>query len=105
MMYKAEANVNDAGTTPITQSELDKYKAGTALGYQSFDWNKFILDDNSNAPQNSININFQGASDKVNYYVSGSNIYQASNLGKEFNFQRSNIQSNINVKLATGLRR
>jgi TonB-linked SusC/RagA family outer membrane protein len=103
MMYKAEANVNDAGTTPITQAELDKYKAGTALGYKSFDWNKFIIDDNGNAPQNSININFQGASDKVNYYVSATNVYQTFNLGKEFNFQRSNIQSNINVKLATGL--
>ncbi|MDB5111292.1 MAG: SusC/RagA family TonB-linked outer membrane protein [Mucilaginibacter sp.] len=103
MYYKAEANVNDAGTTPITQSELDKYKAGTDPGYKSYNWQKFIIDDNGNAPQNFFNMNFQGSSDKVNYYVSGSHIYQASNLGKEFNFQRTNIQSNINVKLSTGL--
>ncbi|MCC8408397.1 TonB-dependent receptor [Mucilaginibacter sp. UR6-1] len=104
MRYKAEAEVNSNGSTTITPAELEKYRQGTERGYQSFDWREYVLKANNNAPQNSVNINFTGGTDKVNYYVSGTHLYQNSVLGKEYEFGRSNIQSNISAKVATGLR-
>jgi TonB-linked SusC/RagA family outer membrane protein len=104
MRYLADAQVNSNGSTTITPVELEKYRAGTEQGYQSFNWRDYILKSNNNAPLNSVNANFSGASDRVNYYVSATNLYQNSQLGKEYEFKRSNIQSNIAVRLATGLR-
>jgi TonB-linked SusC/RagA family outer membrane protein len=104
MYYRAEAEVNRFGSTGITQAELDKYQQGESAGaaYRSFDWRDYILA--KPAPQNSVNINISGGSDKVNYYVSGTNLSQASMLGREYKFNRSNIQSNVSAKLATGLK-
>ena len=36
--------------------------------------------------------------------MSGTNLYQNSVLGREYKFNRSNIQSNVTAKLATGLK-
>ncbi|WP_018614651.1 SusC/RagA family TonB-linked outer membrane protein [Segetibacter koreensis] len=102
MRYRAEAEVNTNGSTNITQSELDKYKAGTDPAYRSFDWRKYVL--RKNAPQNSVNININGGSDKVTYYVSATNLFQNSMLGREYKFNRSNIQSNVTAKLSNRLK-
>ena len=104
MFYRAEAEINRFGGTGITQSELDKYKQGASAGdaYRSFDWRDYIL--NKPAPQNQVNVNISGGSDKVNYYVSATNLDQKSNLGKEYRFNRSNIQSNVTAKIANGLK-
>jgi TonB-dependent SusC/RagA subfamily outer membrane receptor len=104
MRYKAEAEINSNGSTSITQAELDKYKAGTDPAYRSFNWRDYVLKSNNNAPQNSVNANFTGGTDKVAYYVSATNLYQNSQLGKEYKFNRSNIQSNVSVKVAAGLK-
>jgi len=82
MSYLAEAQINTSGSTSITQAELDKYKQGASAGdaYRSFDWRKYVL--SGPAPQNSVNVNINGGSDKVNYYVSATNLYQNSMLGK-----------------------
>ncbi len=104
--YLADAQMNTNGSTSITQDLLDKYKQGgvDATGdYRSFDWRKFVTS-NNNAPQNQVNINISGGNDKVNYYVSGTNFFQNSVLGSEYKFNRSNIQSNVTAKLATGLK-
>ena len=73
---------------------MDAAKAGTDPQYRSFDWRKYVLNNNG-APQNSVNINLSGGSDKVSYYVSGTNFSQNSVLGSEYNFNRSNIQSSF----------
>jgi TonB-linked SusC/RagA family outer membrane protein len=104
MRYRADAEVNSNGSTSITQAELDKYKAGTEKGYQSFNWRDYVLKANNNAPQNSVNANFTGGNDRVTYYVSATNLFQNSQLGKEYKFNRSNIQSNVSVKVANGLK-
>lgn len=104
MRYRAEAEVNSNGSTQITPAELEKYKTGTEKGYQSFNWRDYVLKANNNAPQNSVNANFTGGTDRVNYYVSATNLYQNSQLGKEYKFNRSNIQSNVSVKVAAGLK-
>ena len=109
--YRADAEVNSnifnptaSGRTAFTQADLDLYKQGASAGaaYRSFDWRDYVL--SGPAPQNSVNVNINGGSDKVNYYVSATNLHQASMLGKEYKFDRSNIQSNITAKLASGLK-
>ncbi|MET3114008.1 TonB-linked SusC/RagA family outer membrane protein [Pedobacter sp. CG_S7] len=102
MRYRADAEINRYGSTTITPAELDKYKTGTELGYQSFDWKDFIL--KNNAPLNSINLNATGGSENINYYLSGTHLYQNSVLGREFKFMRTNIQSNVTAKIASGLK-
>ena len=100
--YRADAEMNSNGTTSITQAELDKYKTGTADGYKSFDWTKFIV--KNNAPQTSLNVNLSGGSDKVNYYISATNLSQNSVLGREYKFSRTNIQSNVNAQITPRLK-
>lgn len=104
MRYKADAEINRFGSTGITQEELDKYKIGAEAGpqYRSFNWRDYVL--RKNASQNSVNVNINGGSDKVNYYVSASNIFQNSVMGREYKFNRSNIQSNVTAKLNNRLR-
>jgi TonB-linked SusC/RagA family outer membrane protein len=101
--FRAEAEVNRYGSTAITASELEKWKAGTEPGYdKSFNWKDFII--KKNAPLNSANINFTGGTDKLNYYVSGTRLFQNSVLGREYKFGRTNLQSNINAQIANGLK-
>ena len=95
---KAEAEVNKSGTTSYTQAELDKYKAGTEYGYQNFDWYSYIVQ--RNAPQSNLNLSASGGSDRINYYISANRLDQNSVLGREFFFNRTNIQSNIDVKIS-----
>jgi TonB-linked SusC/RagA family outer membrane protein len=102
MRYRAEAEVTSNGSTNITQAELDKYKAGTDPAYRSFDWRKFVME--KNAPQNNVNININGGSEHVNYYVSATNLHQTSVMGREYEFKRSNIQSNVTAKLSNRLK-
>ncbi|AMP99098.1 Putative TonB dependent receptor outer membrane protein [Pedobacter cryoconitis] len=104
MRYKADAEINKNGSTSITPAELEKYKLGTDPAYRSFDWRDYILKSNNNAPQNSVNVNFTGGTDKMSYYVSATNLYQNSVLGKEYEFKRTNIQSNITATVASGLK-
>jgi TonB-linked SusC/RagA family outer membrane protein len=104
-MFRNEAaiNGNPTATPPYNASELEKFRTEADRDHRSFDWKKFIVDDNANRRQNFVNLNIQGGNEKVNYYVSASSIYQESTLGKEYQFQRQNLQSNITTKLATGL--
>ncbi|SEB17959.1 SusC/RagA family TonB-linked outer membrane protein [Pedobacter hartonius] len=104
MRYKAEAEINSNGSTSITPAELAKYQAGTDPAYRSFNWRDYVLKSNNNAPQNSVNVNFTGGTDKMSYYVSATNLYQNSVLGKEYEFKRSNIQSNVSATVANGLK-
>ncbi len=107
--YRADAEVNSninepdpAKRTGITQDEIDKYKTVADPAHRSFDWRKYVL--RKNAPQNSVNLNINGGSDKVNYYVSATNLFQNSMLGREYKFNRSNIQSNVTAKLSNHLK-
>jgi TonB-linked SusC/RagA family outer membrane protein len=115
LYYKADAQINSNGfnydpatskwtpNTSITQDILDAAKAGKDPQYRTFDWRKYVLNNNG-APLNSVNININGGSDKVNYYVSGTNLFQNSVLGSQYKFQRTNIQSNVTAKLTNGLK-
>jgi TonB-linked SusC/RagA family outer membrane protein len=102
MLGKADADMNLDGHTNITPEELEKWKAGTEPGYQSFDWYDFIIQPNS--PQTSVNINTTGGSEKINYYLSLTRLDQNSVLGREFTFARTNFQSNIDAQITDRLK-
>lgn len=103
MLGKAEAEMNRENPgTQITPAELEKWKAGTEKGYQSFDWYDFII--KKNAPQRSINVNATGGSENINYYLSVTRLDQKSVLGREFDFNRTNIQSNVDARITKRLK-
>jgi TonB-linked SusC/RagA family outer membrane protein len=102
MTYKAEAELNATGTTSITPAELEKYKAGTEMGYQSFDWKDFILE--PNAPLTSVNANLTGGTEAIKYYVSATRLDQNSVLGREYKFDRTNFQANVETKISNRLK-
>jgi TonB-linked SusC/RagA family outer membrane protein len=102
MAGRAEAEMNQYGKTSITPAELEKYKIGTEPGYQTFNWKDFIVKKNS--PLYSVNLNMTGGSDKITYYISATRLSQNSVLGREFTFNRSNIQSNVDAKITDNLK-
>ena len=95
---KAEGEINTTGTTSITQDELDKWKAGyynpaTGEDYRSFDWYDYSV---HAAPQSYVNVSSSGGSDKINYYMSFSNLDQDA-VFEDFNFNRKNFQLNADA--------
>lgn len=103
MLGKAEAEMNSVNPyTNITREELEKWKEGKEYGYQSFDWYDFIV--KGNAPMNQININSSGGSDRINYYLSYTHLYESSVLGREFIFKRDNVQANVDAQITNKLK-
>ena len=102
MLGKAEAEMNQFGSTEITPEELEKYRVGTERGYQSFNWKDFII--KKNAPLTNINISATGGSENISYYLSATHLDQESVLGDEFTFKRSNIQSNVDANITDRLK-
>ncbi len=102
MSKKAEADLNEFGETQITNEELEKYRLGTEAGYKSFDWKNFII--KKDAPLYSLNVSTSGGSEKINYYISGTQLKQEAVLGPEFNFERNNIQSNLDANITDRLK-
>ncbi|WP_245224867.1 TonB-dependent receptor [Pseudozobellia sp. WGM2] len=102
MSKKSEADLNEFGETQITPEELEKYRVGTEPGYRSFNWKDFII--KKNAPLYSVNLSTTGGSDKINYYISGTHLKQEAVLGPEFNFERTNIQSNLDANITDRLK-
>lgn len=101
---KAEAEMNrfQDPKTDITPAELEKWRQGTERGYQTFDWYDFIIQDY--APQTQISVNTQGGSERVNYYISLTRLDQSSVLGREFIFERTNMQSNLDANITDKLK-
>ena len=102
MLAKADADINQYGTTNITAEELEKYKIGKEKGYQSFNWKDFIV--KKDAPLSNINVSATGGSETINYYISATKLKQEAVLGDEFTFERSNIQSNIDANISERLK-
>ena len=95
---KAEGEVNEFGSTALTPEELERYRIGTERGYQSFNWKDFIIE--GNAPLYNINVNTTGGSEKINYYLSATHLDQQAVFGDEHSFNRSNVQSNIDINVS-----
>ncbi|WP_250629668.1 SusC/RagA family TonB-linked outer membrane protein [Aureibaculum algae] len=102
MLAKADAEVNEFGSTAITPEELERYRIGTEEGYRSFNWKDFII--KKNAPLTSMNVSATGGSENINYYFSGTKLKQEAVLGEEFTFDRTNIQSNVDANITERLK-
>ena len=85
------------------KEDLAKWQQGTEKGYQSFDWKDFIWE---TSPQEYVNANVSGGSDKINYYFSLGHLNQDAMIVNYGGFTRSNVQMNIesqvNDKLKLG---
>jgi len=78
------------------REEYDKWMAGTAPGYQSFDWLDYIW---GTAPQSYIDVNITGGSDKANYYISVAHLNQDATVRNYGGFKRTNAQINLDVQM------
>ncbi|MGN1246539.1 MAG: SusC/RagA family TonB-linked outer membrane protein [Muribaculaceae bacterium] len=88
------------GQTPrYTREEYDAYMSGEKQG---FNWKEFIW--NSSAPQWYAELSASGGSEKISYYVAASHIFQES-MARDFgNFQRTNIQLNVDADISDHFR-
>lgn len=104
----AEANINRFGvaSNKTTQDDLDKYQSGyynpeTGEDFRSFDWYDYAV--RKNAPQKYLSVSSQGGGEKTNYYLSISRTDQDAAF-KDFNFNRTNIQLNLDTKIGQYLK-
>lgn len=84
------------GDRRYPKSEYDKWMDGTETGYKGFNWRDYIW---TSAPQYYINTNFQGGSDKSNYYVAISHLGQDATVRNYGGFKRTNVQMNIDMNV------
>ncbi len=96
-----ESDQNRGITPTITSEELAKWQANTEKGFQSFDYYDMVM--RPNVPQYYLNASASGGSESVNYYFSVSHLNQDA-LIRDYNFNRTNFQANIDAGLSKRLR-
>ena len=84
-----------------TKEDYEKWQQGTEKGYVPFDWYDFIFE---TSPQTYINANISGGSDKINYYMSVSNLNQDAIIVNYGGFNRTNVQMNLSANISDRLR-
>ncbi|MDR2949614.1 MAG: TonB-dependent receptor [Prevotella sp.] len=97
---RMQADLNHWGSTNRTMDELNLWKQGQG-DYKSMDWQKFIV--NENAPIFYGNVSASGGSDKINYYFALAHTNQEAMING-FNFERTNIQSNVEANITKDLK-
>ncbi|WP_223816183.1 SusC/RagA family TonB-linked outer membrane protein [Adhaeribacter rhizoryzae] len=85
----------------VTPENLEKWRVGTEKGFISTDYYSEVMD--KSAPQYNMNASASGGSETMNYYFSVSHVNQDAII-KDYNFNRTNIQANIDAGVAKGLR-
>lgn len=99
-LVEAEQNAGRNPALLYTKEELAKWEAGTDSAYRSYDYYKMVI--RPNVPQRYINASASGGSQRSNYYFSISHLDQDALL-KDFKYQRTNLQANLNTQLANRL--
>jgi TonB-linked SusC/RagA family outer membrane protein len=103
MTYYNELAVNQGGTAPYSQADIDKYKAGNDPNYTSTDWIKAVF--RKYAPQTNHSLSVNGGNEQVKYYFSSQYLDQTSNLRKsDEDFKEFNIRSNIDVSVSKNIK-
>lgn len=100
-LLESEQNLGRDPSLLYSPEELAKWEAGTEKGYKSYDYYKEVL--RPNVPQYYISANASGGSERSNYYLSVSRIKQEA-IVKDYSFERTNLQANIESSLAKGLK-
>jgi TonB-linked SusC/RagA family outer membrane protein len=97
---EAAQNANQDPNSVLTKAELEKWRLGTDSGYQSYDYFKIVT--RPNVPQKYISASATGGSNRSTYYISVSHLDQDAIL-RDFKYQRTNVQANLNTQLANRL--
>ena len=97
---EAAQNAGQDPASVLTKAELEKWRLGTDSGYQSYDYFKIVT--RPNVPQKYISASATGGTNRSTYYVSLSHLDQDAIL-KDFSYQRTNAQINLNTQLANRL--
>ncbi|WP_255489837.1 TonB-dependent receptor [Dysgonomonas sp. 25] len=93
---------NDPGyTMTYTPADLDKWQQGTDPDYRGFDWYDYII---KTSPQSYIGANMSGGTDKATYYLALSNTNQEATIRNYGDFDRTNMQMNLNVDITEKFR-
>lgn len=80
----------------VTKEEYQKWVDKVDEDHTSFDWYKYIW---VSAPQSYVNANVSGGTEKVRYYLSLGHIDQEGNIRGFNGFNRTNMQSNIDIDI------
>lgn len=97
---EAAQNEGKDPSSVYTREELAKWQAGTEAGYQGYDY--FDIITRKNVPQSHINASISGGGVGSSYYLSVSHTEQDA-LMKDFSYKRTNIQANLETKVANRL--
>lgn len=88
--------------TYVDQAMLEKYRLGTEVGYQDFDWVGNMLKNTASQQQHNLSVN--GGSEKISYYTSfgwvENNGILKSNIQK---YDKFNLRNNLEFKISKDL--
>jgi TonB-linked SusC/RagA family outer membrane protein len=99
-LVEAEQNANRNPASLYSKDELAKWEAGTDSSHQSYDYYDMVT--RKNVPQSYISASASGGSQKSTYYFAISHLSQDALL-KDFSYDRTNLQANLNTQLANRL--
>lgn len=99
-LVEAEQNAGRDPSALYSKEELAKWEAGTDSAYRSYDYYKMIT--RPNVPQWYVSANTSGGTQRSTYYFSISHMSQDAIL-KDFTYNRTNLQANLNTQLANRL--
>lgn len=97
---EAAQNEGKDPASVYTPEELAKWQAGTEPGYQGYDY--FDIITRKNVPQYHLNASISGGGQSSSYYLSVAHTGQDA-LMKDFLYKRTNIQANLETKIANRL--
>lgn len=80
--------------------ELAKWQAGTEPGYKSYNYQDMVI--RKNIPQKYINANVSGGTENSSYFLSVGHLQQDAMI-KDFNYERTNFQANLESKVTSKL--
>jgi len=91
-----------AGSAPYTQSDVDKYYAGTDPDFPSTDWYDAVA--RKTSPMKEYNLSVSGGNDRVKYYTFVGMLDQQSFFkSNDGSYKRYNVRANIDAKVTDNL--
>lgn len=98
--------LSDPTAIAAAKSDLEKWRAGgidpvTGEDYRGTNWKDEYV--SNAAPQQYLNASVTGGTDKAQYYFSLGHINQDA-VFKDYNFNRTNMQGNLNVNVSKNLK-
>ncbi len=94
----------NAGQAPFyTEDEVETFRSGSdPINYPDTDWKALMFNDYGFQQRHNLNLN--GGSEKVRYFVSASFLDQGSNYTEDvLGYQQFNLRSNINANITDNL--